>query len=131
MQSYHWAHLTFVRRYRVPIIEIGSGGTPYVADTHGPWHMELECECGHMFSMPESAFPGRRKLKSCGRPECPHTKPDKLSRAPRERGVALSVYLSLDIAQRLKDESDRQRISFSKLVESIAREYFLRQLVGE
>ena len=70
MNSRFWGHVELVREYRDPIMLEGLDGKLYDSGEEGPRMLEFKCECGHVWSIRKDMFPGRRRLKSCGRREC-------------------------------------------------------------
>lgn len=131
-QSSRWAHLTLVRPvYRRQVIERNPlTGEEYVADTHGPPVMLLRCDCGHEQEILAVDFPGRRKMRYCGRPECPHG-PRRPSKAPRERGAAYSVYLPLSRAQQVQQWAKAHGLTFSKAMSELVHEGLIQKIINE
>jgi hypothetical protein len=129
----NWGHLTHLDSYRKPLMIRNSDGTEYVGDTHGgPRVMLLRCECGQEFEVKESEFPGRRKLKSCMRPECPFTHPKpKTKREPGRHGVAVCVYLASDTFDYVSKLGVEKGFNFSKILNELIREHMLRKLLDD
>ncbi len=118
-----WAHMRVLRRFRAPIMMRDHEGKLYVADTQGPQMLALRCDCGHEWEIRQDEFPGRRKLKNCGRPQCPHVNSPGRSRF-RERGSTCSVYLSNALAAQVDTYASALGVSFSRGLERLARSAF-------
>lgn len=120
-----WAHIEVIRRYQAPIMLRDHEGNDYVADTAGPYVMVLRCACGHVWELRRDQFPGRRKLRNCGRPECPYAsgRAGHIHRY-KERGSTCSVYLSTALASQVAAYADSQKISFSRGMERLVRAAF-------
>ena len=114
-----WGHVKFLRSYRTPLW-INSPKGPYIGDTQGgPRVMELRCDCGHVFTIPVDDFPGRRKLKSCNRPECPHTaRPEP----PREPKAQAHWTLTVSILEVVSGFATAKKLTPSKAAEILLRE---------
>jgi hypothetical protein len=92
----------------------GPGGVPYVADSHGTKMMEVQCDCGHKWSMLHSDFPGRRQLKSCGRVQCPHSIPKP--KRGHGSGMACTMYFTADNTEWLTAKSKTLDCAKSRIV---------------
>jgi hypothetical protein len=93
-----------------------ANGETYVADAWGEVVWKFECACGHVWEILKSNFPGRRKMKYCGRPECvfrPNYKPPKRIRM---RGVSMSIYLAQDLVAWASGYSAKHSLTFSAVV---------------
>jgi hypothetical protein len=115
--SNFWAHMRLLRTYWEPLMLKGLNGVPYVADSHGTRMMELQCDCGHTWSILKEDFPGRRKLTSCGRVECPHSYP-KPKRGART-GVNFTTYYTADNHEWLEAKANATGSTKSHLVNQL------------
>src|SRR4051812_44355370 len=95
--QFRWGNLTMLDIYYKPLMIRNPDGTEYVGDNRGgPRVMLLRCDCGHEWEVPVKTFPGRRKLRSCMRPECAFT-PRPKPKLFRLHGATYSMYLTEDV----------------------------------
>lgn len=130
--SNHWAHLALVGIRRVPITGTTPSGEEYVMDTHGPLLMHLRCDCGTEFTIKKDEFPGRRLLRFCGRPECPHgPKPPKARRARNlaDPGLMVSAFFPGSLATQVTEWARRNNVSFSEGLRQLAIKGLVADLV--
>ena len=127
-----WGNVSQMAEFRMPVLgrNVMTGET-YITDSQGPWAWRLRCDCGYEWEINRGSFPGRRKLKSCGRPECPHGKQPK--RAPREpkepRGAAHSIYLSQSQEGWLREYGKRNGCGLSKAIADLVAKAMVEELV--
>ena len=117
-----WGNLRIANAYRAPIMASerspGFKGEDYIADTHGPRIWTLLCDCGHRWDVKVDDFPGRRRLRSCGRVECPHTpKPKFRSRGPA--GIVRTVYLGQENTTWLQTKASASGTSLSRYLDDM------------
>lgn len=126
----HWGHITREDAYYRPNMALDAEGNEYVADNYGPMAWKLRCDCGYGWEIVAKDFPGRRQLKSCGRPECKYT-PQSVTRKIKERGSAYSIYIPISLAQQIAEFADAHNTTFSKACEVLCREGLVSKLVNE
>jgi hypothetical protein len=119
--AYRWAYVERLRIYRAPEMALDHHGTPYVADpSGGPWTWDLRCQCGHQWTILESDFPGKLHLRSCGRPECPYSKP-KPERRKHEAKSIRSIALDMTTILYVSQYVDKTGLSFSAACNELIR----------
>ena len=127
--SQHWGNVTLLRSYHAPLYLPDPNGGMYLADTKGgPLMMELECDCGHRWEILQQTYPGRRKLRNCGRPECrfSHPKPPKLQ---KQHGISTSIYVDFDVFVALSDYARDHHLNFSQATNEVCRKGLVAQLL--
>ena len=129
MEPSIWGNITRCMAIRTPIMSEGPGGETYIADTHGPAVYRLTCQCGHEWDILQSEFPGRRKVRSCGRVECPHTPQPK--RRFKQHGRAASVYLSAERYAWVEALAQKNDWPFSKAVDEAIGSAMLAELMAD
>lgn len=123
VNRFKWGHLTLIETYRIPFEK-----APGVMDTQGPVIWKLVCDCGKALEVPEVDFPGRRIMRDCGL-QCPtRAKP---VRKTKERKSAYSLYLSESLAKDVSDYAHQHNLSFSRAIETLAREGLISKLINE
>jgi len=120
-----WGHITLLDMSHLPLVARDYTGKEYIADTRGgPLVWNMECDCGIVFSIPDDQFPGKRKLKSCGRPECPFTpKPKPKRQLPGQQGTSVSLYLNRSLENQLLVYAGVWRTSLSGAIGAILKAY--------
>lgn len=126
----YWGHICKEDAYYKPIMALDHHGNEYIANTHGPFMWKLKCECGHQWEIEADDFPGRRKLRSCGRPECPHTLRDEPPRIKEAKAVYTS-YMSCSTMDRVVEYAKANRLSKSAALERLLVEGLVSKLVNE
>jgi len=125
----HWGHVALIRTWRVPIMAKTVWGEEYVADTYGPALWLLRCDCGLEWEIPKEDFPGRRILKSCGRPLCPYTPKPKF-KAQGQRGRTYTVYLTHEHGAWLQSKATAANMSFSGYLDEHIRQLIADELIN-
>lgn len=114
-----WAHLKLLRTYREPVYVPGPKGVPYPSQAQSPAMLELQCDCNHVFSIRRDQFPGKRRLKSCGRLQCPYTPRPK---APRRPTVLVHWTIPVDLQELVADLARARGLTASKAAMLMLRE---------
>lgn len=65
-----WGHLRFLGERQEEIVRKDEHGKEYGSGEYHPPVLDLICDCGYDFSILKSSFPGKRKMRTCGRPVC-------------------------------------------------------------
>lgn len=119
-----WGKLTLKRVYRPKEIRSGMDNwgnyTNYESGLLLPETWDLECLCGHNFTIEASTFPGRRRLNCC--PDCSQkidaaTDLNSVTRVVRERAAkkrVVQVYMPLSVEEDVQRYADSNGMSFSK-----------------
>src|SRR3990167_8180776 len=68
-----WGHLTLKEVRRSPRVYRDAEGNPYEGGDYDPDIWVLLCECGREFEIRETEFPGRRRMRSCGKADCEYS----------------------------------------------------------
>jgi len=90
LRAKRWSNITLLEVVD-NIVWIQGPNGPYDGGDRGPKIMKFQCDCGHRFEMPEDVFPGVRRLRSCGRPECSFKPVEKLPRQPKQPMSAITA----------------------------------------
>ncbi len=125
----YWGHIIREAEFRKPIIVKGRDGE-YVADTHGPLTWRFRCDCGFVWELEAKDFPGRRKMRTCGRRECPYANP-KSSPSPKEAKSAHSLYLPMALMTEVRAYATRKGLNLSEAVTEILREGLISKLLND
>lgn len=126
-----WGRISCLRIYHKPLMIRRSDGTEYVGDNYGgPKVMSLRCECGYEWEQETATFPGRRKMRSCMRPECEFTPRPKQKRPRGRQGYAVCVYLSHDTTNMVRMVSVDRNLTFSKALDEMIREHTVASLLN-
>ncbi len=131
----NWGHLEVVRAYKA---DAQNGA---VVDLQGgPLTWVLVCDCGRRFEIEAARFPGKRKLRSCGDPECPWSQPQQPKAAagralgrPRnaETCAALSLYLPVAVIGMLETWGKRRGVSVGLAAAELIRAGFAERMDGD
>ncbi len=120
-----WGAVTLLNIVARPVVITKLDGSTYKPGSTHPIEWELECQCGHRWTILERTFPGRRYLRNCGRDECSvrldaigmeRAEPGIRGRKPSpERGIAVPVYMPMPLYLRLRAMADSEGMSLSKM----------------
>jgi hypothetical protein len=111
-----------------PHMEGGGVVERYHDGTFEPPEYVFVCDCGWRFNVPVRDFPGKRKLRSCGRPECtaiPKAELDplelrKLLGRPRsEPKTYVSFYIPVRVLSALDERADKAGLGRSAMLVDI------------
>ena len=137
-----WGNLQLLRTYSPPIMAKRRGGGEYYTGEDAPERWVLRCECGHEFEIEADAFPGRRKLRDCGRTsECRSAKENHERRVGRASGgtgakknsrpvgrprglepkTGVTVTLTIRELMMLEEMCRAQRVNRSRMVAELVR----------
>lgn len=134
-----WAHLRILERFD----ELAArGAVTDTGDQIKKWR--LLCDCGHEFVISEDDFPGRRRMKNCGRPQCEYAeilkpKPEPVADVERprppgrpklalaDRGMNMMIYLPLRLIEAAHRLADRNGLSPSKVIAAALTEWLAGQ----
>jgi hypothetical protein len=132
-EIFRWGHIQRLSAKHAALYEIGPNG-PYEADPEGgPMTWRLRCDCGHEWDLLAMDFPGKKRLRSCGRPECPFTPGVRLKRhkAIEEKRVSINVSVPAHVAANLRQYADSRNLNFSQAVTKCALTGLLHLMVEE
>lgn len=117
-----WGHLKIIERGFDPVTAKGPNGL-YPTGEDGPQWWILACRCGFCWKFYVRSFPGRAKMRSCGRAECSvGNLPSGAGRPPLpegERGHSYQVYMRPSLWERLRVYAVKEQISVSGLLSGI------------
>jgi hypothetical protein len=120
-----WGCLTLVEEWNAPVHAEGPDGKLYVADSQGPRMWRLRCDCGYEWEIERDAFPGRRQMRRCNRPECPHGKPAIKTplppKPPRLPGMAFTVYVTAELGKAVEHFAIRNGITYPEALRRLAK----------
>lgn len=128
MPETRWGHLSLLSTRHVPVMHRKPDGSEYVADTHGPVTMFFQCDCGHEFSMEKRDFPGRRVLRYCGRPECPHAPKPKPVRVRSDPSSLQTIYLPQSLIDYARNWARAHGTSYSGAIRELLRKAIVDEL---
>lgn len=126
VEGTRWGTLVLKSVIRRPIMYPKYGGGEYHGGEYHPVEWVLECMCGHEWTIKAHEFPGRRKMRGCGRDRCtasekPPTQPKLRPGRPllgEDRGVAVQVYIALKLVNVVREAAAVEGTSFSKMLAS-------------
>ena len=96
--------------YRKPLVEEG-----FIDSAGGPRMLKLRCDCGYEWEIEADAFPGRRRLKNCGRMGvCPYVPIPKLKKRPEDRVMSQSITLPISIVNQIAAFARKKDFNFSR-----------------
>ena len=134
LNSKKWSNVTYLERIvrQAKRQNVLTGEWMNLAQNE-PIKLRFRCDCGHEWEMLEEEFGGRRKLKNCGRPECPYVVQERDKMKGKERRVErqyvgrpplplqsrtmpVTVAMSLALRGEMEEKAMEMRISFSEAV---------------
>jgi hypothetical protein len=129
----HWGHVTLLSSFRGPLYLTGPGGKPYVADTHGgPQMLRLRCDCGFEWEIERQQFPGRRKLRSCGRKECTALPQKPPETTFHEKKVSICISIPTDMVALVEQFRIKMSLkNFSRATEALIREALIARIIND
>lgn len=86
----------------------------------------LRCRCGEEFEVVSGEFPGRKKMRNCGREGCEYGDGGEgesrvlgRPRKPGGRKGPVVLYLELEVVERLRKAARQQGVSVSEMVRGV------------
>lgn len=138
-----WGHLKIVDIFEEELTRKGPNGL-YKTGLLGPITWRIQCDCGYMFEMVRSEFPGRRMMRDCGREECrfrqqreqkqrKQEKPRRMElgrprKPPSERRMAVNIYTPLTLIDLYEAKAVELNTNRSSLMLKALREWADRNL---
>lgn len=117
----YWGNIQRLRVFAEPELDNDQYGNQYETGRMHPTQWELQCKCGHVWTIFEHDFPGRRQLRDCGRPECEYANPPIVQRSTRlgrprsaEPSTHIGLYLPLSLALKLQTYASENELSLNK-----------------
>lgn len=125
----NWADVTIKDIFREPIMLPNFIEGPYHGGDYGPVTYRMLCACGHEWEVEKAKFPGRRRMKNCGRAECEYSQP-KEEKPKRERAgrpgssdpsSIAAWYITLKVQVAVSEYAQAHDISVGKAADSLLR----------
>jgi hypothetical protein len=111
-----WGYLRLLEERREPVMRQDLHGVEYDSGEEGPTLWDLLCACGHEFTIRKRDFPGKRRMRTCGRDECQYAQYEHVHRprgpafaspqAVKQENTRLKTLLSTELGVRAEDRAE-------------------------